>query len=68
MKKEFKVEVFHKGIECSFNGGPIQKGKMYPPIVDVWLPDGECHSQLFKVGRKEYAVTIERVRKVKKHG
>lgn len=68
MKPEFKVEVYHKGATFSFNGGPVQKAKMLPAIVDTWLPVAECESTLFKVGRRTFAVTIERVRKGKKNG
>jgi hypothetical protein len=68
MKPEFRVKVFHKGAEFSFNGGPKQKAEMFPPIVEAWVPVAECESVLFKVGRREFAVTIERVRKVKKNG
>lgn len=68
MKSEFRVKVFEKGGEFSVNGGPKQKVELVRPIIDCWMPVAECESVLFKFGRREFALTIKRVRKENKHG
>jgi hypothetical protein len=68
MKPEFKVQVYRKGAEFRFNGGPTNRVISFPPLVDAWLPMTEYESVLFKVGRREFAISIARVRKGRKHG
>jgi len=67
LKPEIHVELNLKGAEMRWNGGTeVQKCKLYPAVASGWLPLAECESMLFKVGRREFAVVIERVRKPKR--
>ena len=67
MKPEICVEVYLKGYEMRWKDqDKTQKGALYPPIVNTWLPLDECSSALFKVGRRSFILSVERVRRVKR--